>query len=262
MKKQAIMAIVLAAAVLGGCSSKTAETTAAETEETSVTSEETTTAETTETSETTAETTVAETTEETTSETSEETKSEEVTIKAHYDIDEDEYYFATNYKFDDDLGGVTLDLYSYCYITQEEFDSLEIGDVIETYYGEEAQLITIKKFDTYMNRTSVDTYGNAINKQEDGRYFFDDGMGSTAQVLVYEQVHFDLDLRKIADAADVYGDEGIRYDERTTEYNSLQEFIDDLNSDAAFRTPNLHVLCEGDKITEIYINPECHEGWK
>lgn len=215
-----------------------------------------------------------ETTEETTKATDASTVSEdegriyEVYVTDRFDESiEDGVYRVSNYTFGDDLSTVTLDLYMYSYLTHEEVDNLKSGDKIYVGCWADANfdgLFDVGEMETLDNFIFVSQEsGLTLIEQADGLFYINDGMGSMATDLYEEQATLKLspDL-KIVDNAYVFGKDGIKTDENSYEYSSLQEFIDDLNSDSIYTIPDLHVVVKDEVITEIYINPDLHEPWK
>ena len=262
---------------------KNKETKAASEEEISTETTTESSAET--TSETTSDTeaTTEETTAETTVETSIETEASE-TAEAKKDSEtssihsmnyiefsgdklaDGEYVLYGGYEFDSDLKGITSDVSSYYYMTKDEIDSLKIGDTIVIDNYEDIHVETLENFvNEFVDYIELDSnHFHALSKQKSGKYYLEDEISTmfTKQIVTSKHIPIADDVLVIDHYYPYHEVFNTDYDEYVFKYDSLADFVSDLNSDKVWFLPSLHIVVKDGVITEIYINPEQHQPWK
>ena len=258
MKKRALMSIILAAAVLGGCSSETADTKVTDEDETSAATEETTTEET-----TTTETDIIE------------PYSEPMAISFAADEHtagtiEDGVYFASGLVFDEDKNGFTADIYEYISLDERDCSNMSICYFVEfencchaDFYnsiGKTEDINTYNVSYSGMIDSTIQELNNEgwyMKKQADGTcYVFD--QTNCPLVFSYEE-RMSLGVSEdpmICGYADVFSDEGIKTNELSYKFDDLQLFIDRMDyvteTDHTF---NAHIIVKDGAVSEIYVAP-------
>ena len=274
------LSIFLLAIALGCCSCSSAQESSSET----IDNPPETTIGDTQPAESTAETTTEPTTEPTTatttSETTEEPEVDFVTSLPYMrqvDFDgehlQDGIYVISDYTFDEDGLGVTCDVSAHYYLLEGDIELLEVGDQI--IHGDYTSYVTM-----ITDRWLIIDEICYLEKQFDGTYYINednDGEWRVSYPLVddyYLSIAPDV---LIYDCVDIYGiteeqHEAYCYEENPywIRYWSVGEFVNELTLNDEYclsqwgttTRPAIFVIIEDQTITEMYINPSMHQGWR
>ena len=246
--KHKLIPIVLAAALITGCTANTTEETI---------KEEPTTESTVEATVATSTGTVEETTEQKTTLVLEQTKLDGVLP--------DGEYFVMITSFDEDASGATFDVNGYWTISEVGLSNLVVGDAI--VMGEGEFEVTACDPSAYYAVTIGDLYGT--EKQRTGEYYI---RGMSDEIMTYPittgyHINF-ADNMEIYNDVEIYGAGDIVWNESTEgmetessfKYNDVQDYIRDV-TETGSTTWGCHIVVVNGIVQTIYTNPTLHQAW-